>query len=125
MNRLILVFGLIVLIVVGFFGYKYFYPNGTVPTSSSVPSDSVVPANSVVIQGNAFTPDTLNVKVGTKVTWTNNDSYTHTVTSNDGVFDSGKLAGNQSFSFTFTKPGTYKYYCVVHPFMTAKVVVTD
>ena len=125
MNKLALVVVVLVLLVVGFFGYKYLYPSGTAPMTSSAPSNLVVPANTVIIQGNAFTPDTLTVKVGTKVTWTNNDSYAHTVTANNKVFDSGNLGGGQSFSYTFTRTGTYAYYCTIHPFMTAKVVVTN
>lgn len=125
MNKLTLVIGLIVLVVLGFVGYKYFYPSGMSPMTSSAPSNLVVPANSVIIQGNAFTPDTLTVKVGTTVTWTNNDSYAHTVTANDKTFDSGNLDAGKSFTYTFTKVGTYAYYCAIHTFMTAKVVVTN
>ncbi len=124
MNKLALVVVVLVLVVIGFFGYKYLYPSGTAPTTSSAPSNLAVPTNTVTIQGNAFTLDNLTVKVGTKVTWTNNDSYAHTVTANDKTFDSGNLGGGQSFSYTFTKVGSYDYYCVIHPFMTAKVVVT-
>ncbi|HKB88584.1 MAG TPA: cupredoxin family copper-binding protein [Patescibacteria group bacterium] len=125
MNKLALVVGLVILLVVGFFGYKCFYPTGMSSMTSSAPSNLEVPANTVIIQGNAFTPDALTVKVGTKITWTNNDSYAHTVTSNNGAFDSGNLASGQSFSFTFTKAGSYGYYCMVHPFMKAKIVVTN
>jgi len=125
MNKLALVVGLIVLVVLGFVGYKYFYPSGMNPMTSSAPSNLTVPANSVIIQGNSFNPGTLTVKVGTTVTWTNNDSYAHTVTADDSTFDSGNLDSGKSFTYTFSKVGTYSYHCTIHPYMTAKVVVTN
>ena len=70
----------------------------------------------------SFTPNSLTVKVGTKVTWTNHDSVTHTVTANQGAFTSPVLPGS-SFSFTFTKAGTYAYHCMIHPYMMATIVV--
>lgn len=106
-------------------GYLVFKYSGLYGMKSSPPSNLVVPANSVIIQGNSFTPDTLTVKVGTKVTWMNNDGYDHTVTSDNGTFDAGHIPSGQSFSFTFTKAGTYPYHCAIHTFMTAKVVVTN
>ena len=76
----------------------------------------------------AFKPDTISVKVGTKVTWTQQDPGVHTVTSGtveqgtggvteepDGTFDSGNLDTDETFSFTFAEPGTYTYFCHVHP----------
>ncbi len=67
------------------------------------------------------------VPVGTKVTWINNDSTDHTVTSLGGApasFDSGHLSNGQKFSFTFTKPGTYKYRCDIHNSMMGTVEVS-
>lgn len=116
-NKIVLVIGVIVLILVVVIGLKYIKP--------AAPSNLVVPPNSVIIQSNSFNPDTLTVKVGTKVTWTNNDSYTHNVTSDDGTFTGGNIDSGQSISFTFTKAGTYNYHCAIHTFMTAKVVVTN
>jgi amicyanin len=80
-----------------------------------------------VISDYSFSPATLTVKQGTKVTWTNKDNVGHTVTSDSGPdsFDSGLLSNNQTFSFTFSKPGTYTYYCSVHPYMKGTVVVTE
>lgn len=122
MNKTAWIIGVIVLIVAVFFGIKYF---GMSPMSSKSTGNVTAPANGVIIQGNAFNPDSLTVKVGTSVTWTNNDSYDHTVTSDSGAFDSGHIAAGQSYSFTFSKVGTYTYHCSVHPFMTAKIVVTN
>jgi len=77
----------------------------------------------VTIQNFAFSPATINVKAGTKVTWTNQDSTTHHVVSDTGAFDSGNLAQGQSYSFTFNKTGSYPYHCSIHPSMTGTIVV--
>jgi plastocyanin len=71
----------------------------------------------------AFSPKTLTVKVGTKVTWTNQDQVGHTATADQGAFNSGILSTGNSFSFTFTKVGTYSYHCNIHHFMMATIVV--
>jgi plastocyanin len=68
-------------------------------------------------------PSTLTVSVGTTVTWTNKDSVSHTVTSNDNLFESGTLAKNATFQHTFNQKGTFQYHCSFHAFMTAKVIV--
>lgn len=81
--------------------------------------------NTVTIQNFAFQPANLQVKVGTTVTWTNQDTAPHTVTFRDSsMTGSALLQKGQSFSYTFTKAGTFSYYCQVHPGMTAQVVVT-
>lgn len=80
---------------------------------------------SVTISNFAFSPKQISVKVGTKVTWTNKDSVAHTVTSNDGFFESGTLSTGGTYSYVFPVPGTYSYYCRPHPYMTATVVVTQ
>lgn len=94
--------------------------------ASSGAAVAPVSGNSVAIKNFAFAPAALIVKVGTKVTWTNEDTDAHTVTSqnNTGVLNSPALNTGQSFSYTFTKPGTYSYLCTIHPFMTATVTVT-
>src|SRR6267142_4033918 len=77
----------------------------------------------VKIDNFSFGPTTLTVAVGTTVTWTNRDDIPHTVVSDDKVFKSKVLDTDEKFSFTFTKPGTYAYFCSVHPKMTGKGVV--
>jgi plastocyanin len=77
----------------------------------------------VEISGFAFVPPTLTVSVGTRVTWTNNDSTNHTVTSNDNLFESGNLAKGATFSYTFEEKGTFDYHCKIHPSMTGKIIV--
>ncbi|HEY7032485.1 MAG TPA: cupredoxin domain-containing protein [Thermomicrobiales bacterium] len=80
---------------------------------------------SVEIQDFQFSPATLEVTVGTTVTWTNAGNAPHTVTSDDGVFDSGQLSNGQTFSFTFDQVGTFAYHCNIHPQMTAQIVVKE
>jgi plastocyanin len=80
--------------------------------------------SAVKIDNFSFGPETLDVRVGSTVTWTNQDDVPHVVASDDNkLFKSQALDTNDRFSFTFTKPGTYNYYCAVHPRMTATVVV--
>src|SRR5215472_10750974 len=78
----------------------------------------------VRIDNFSFSPATLTVATGTTVKWTNRDDIPHTVVSDDkSTFKSKALDTDDSFSYTFTKPGTYTYFCSIHPKMTAKVVV--
>jgi plastocyanin len=77
----------------------------------------------VKIDNFSFGPQTLTVSVGATVTWTNKDDIPHTTVSTDGVFKSKVMDTDEKFSYTFTKAGTYSYFCSVHPKMIAKVVV--
>lgn len=81
------------------------------------------PQNQVKIDNFTFTPPTVTVAVGTPVKWVNHDDIPHTVVSDDKSFKSKALDTDDAFSFTFTKPGTYTYFCSIHPKMTGKVVV--
>jgi plastocyanin len=91
------------------------------PTSANpAPSGN---AQSVSIVNFEFSPATLSVPVGTKVTWTNKGSAAHTVTADQGAFDSHAVQPGASFAFTFTKAGTYAYHCTIHPSMKATVAV--
>ncbi|MEW1773263.1 plastocyanin/azurin family copper-binding protein [Streptomyces sp. NPDC086777] len=85
-----------------------------------------VSGTAVAIKNFAFAPATLKVPVGTTVTWTNQDTDAHTVTSTGpgGPLHSAALGTHATYSHTFTKPGTYAYLCTIHPFMTATVEVT-
>jgi len=80
-------------------------------------------AVAVKIDNFKFGPEDLTVAVGTTVTWTNRDDIPHTVVSTTGMFKSKVLDTDEKFSFTFTKAGTYDYFCSVHPKMTGKVIV--
>lgn len=70
-----------------------------------------------------FAPDTLTIPVNSTVTWVNKDDLPHVIAANDGSFKSKALDTDQKFSFTFSKPGTYQYFCSIHPKMVGKVVV--
>lgn len=92
-------------------------------TTSTTTQSSSLSGNSVSISNFSFSPATLNVTAGTKVTWTNNDSVTHTVTSDTGSFDSGNLSSGSSFSQTFSAAGTFPYHCGIHTYMKATIIV--
>ncbi len=89
-------------------------------TASDQPSAANV---AVKIDNFVFGPQAITVPVGTTVTWTNSDDIPHTAVSTDGVFKSKVMDTDEKFSYTFTKAGTYSYYCSVHPKMTGQVVV--
>jgi amicyanin len=95
-------------------------PNVTANTQQAASATS-----EVKIDNFSFGPGTITVAVGTTVTWTNRDDIPHTVVSTDDpkAFKSKVMDTDEKFSYTFTKPGTYSYFCSVHPKMTGKVVV--
>jgi plastocyanin len=95
-------------------------------TATSIPSNSTVVKIVANAGSNSFSPNPIEVKVGETVTWINDDdSGRHTVTSKDGVFNSGMMGRGQSFSYTFDKAGEYPYFCEPHPSMVGTVVVTE
>ena len=77
----------------------------------------------VVIENFSFVPATLTVKAGTKVTWVNRDDVPHTATDTDKRFNSKALDTDDQFAFTFNEPGTYNYFCALHPKMTGQIIV--
>ena len=77
----------------------------------------------VKIDNFVFGPDALTVTVGTTVTWINQDDIPHTIVANDKSFKSKVLDSDERFSFTFTKPGEFGYFCSLHPHMVGKVIV--
>jgi plastocyanin len=77
----------------------------------------------VAIKDFAFVPQVIMVKPGAVVTWTNADEDPHTVVANDKSFHSAALDADDKYSFTFTKPGEYAYFCSLHPHMTGKIIV--
>jgi plastocyanin len=80
-------------------------------------------AQTVRIDNFTFGPTVLTVMVGTTVTWVNQDDIPHTIVANDKAFKSKVLDTDERFSFTFTKPGEFGYFCSLHPHMVGKVVV--
>jgi plastocyanin len=93
------------------------------PAASSAGSPASAAADAVSIANFAFSPSTITVKVGSSVTWTNADTAAHTVTADDGSFDSKSLDPGKTFSTTFAKAGTFAYHCTIHTTMTATVIV--
>jgi plastocyanin len=106
---------------------------GSNATSTSGGSSvSIVPGSSSPSNGKFFVPDSINVSTGATVTWTNDDTTLHTVTSGSpegggasgSEFDSSYLAAGKTFQHTFASAGTFDYYCTLHPFMVGKVIVS-
>jgi plastocyanin len=126
----------IVLIAIGGIIYYVYKPNmymnpqtqqpGTQQPGNSQPGTGTpTPGNSAItIQNFSFNPNVTTITAGSTVTWTNNDSTAHTITSNDSAFTSSAvLSPGQSYSYTFTNTGTYDYHCAIHTFMTGKIIV--
>jgi plastocyanin len=80
-------------------------------------------ATKVVVKDFMFSPTTSTVRAGSTVTWTNMDDEPHAVLSDTGLFKSGAMDTNESFSFKFDKPGTYHFTCSIHPRMVGTIVV--
>jgi plastocyanin len=100
--------------------------SGGVPSAAptaAAPTGSDGTAQAVAIRDFAFSPASLTVAVGTTVTWTDDDTATHTVTADDGSFDSRNLSSGGTFSRTFTASGTYAYHCAIHSSMKGTIVV--
>jgi plastocyanin len=99
-------------------------PAASPVTSPAAGSPAATTGDTVAIRDFAFQPAALDVALGTTMTWTNEDSVQHTATADDGSFDSGELAQDESFSHTFSTPGTFTYICTIHPSMTGAITVS-
>jgi plastocyanin len=90
----------------------------------AAPADAKGAAETTVkIDNFSFSPATITVPAGTTVRWTNADDIPHTVVADDKTFKSKALDTDDQFTYTFTKAGTYSYFCSIHPKMTGKIVV--
>jgi plastocyanin len=85
-------------------------------------SEAAAP-NSIEVKDFMFTPTTLTVNAGAEVSWVNKDDEPHSVVSDTGLFRSGALDTDESFSFKFDKPGTYHFTCSIHPRMVGTIIV--
>ena len=94
---------------------------GSVLAADAVPAAAT--ATVVEIHNMKFSPVTLTIAPGTKVTWVNEDDSPHTVTDKGKAFRSAALDTKDSFSYTFTTPGEFTYFCTLHPIMVGKIVV--
>jgi plastocyanin len=98
--------------------------NGALQPRSVTAAQEKPGAITVTIDNFSFGPMQLEIKAGTEVTWINKDDVPHTVVSDDHkLFKSRALDTDEKFSFTFKDPGTYEYFCSVHPKMTGKIIV--
>ena len=119
--------------VLAFLAYPMLNVNSSPTGNQTVTSANEViisPGSSSPTKSKFFDPQSLNVPVGTSVTWRNLDSTLHTVTSGSAesgksgtIFDSSYLTGGKTFQHTFSSAGTFDYYCTLHPFMKGQVVV--
>jgi plastocyanin len=98
--------------------------NTQIETSPPPDTETPMPVDNVEIsmENLAFTPASVTIPPGTNITWVNNDSVTHTVVSDEGLFESDEMSGSGTFSHVFSNPGTYSYHCSLHP--TMKVTIT-
>jgi plastocyanin len=97
---------------------------GRMNSFNSAAAQTKGPAETAIkIDNFVFTPNTLTLPVGSTVRWTNKDDIPHNVVSEDKSFKSKVMDTDEQFSFTFTKPGTYTYFCSIHPRMTGKIIV--
>jgi len=101
--------------------------NSSSPTSTSSSSGATaavsIVAGARILTTTAFSPNPLNVSVGTTVTWMNNDTTTHDATANNGAFTTGNIAPGASASVKMQTAGTFAYHCAIHPGMVATVTV--
>ena len=86
--------------------------------AGSLAADKPV-VHTIVMDGTAFSPDTLTVKRGDTVVWVNKDPFPHTVTAVDGAFDSKSIDAGKSWKYVASKPGDFRYTCLFHPTMKA------
>ena len=77
----------------------------------------------IVVKDFMFMPNSLTIKAGSTVTWVNKDDEPHNVVSDTGLFRSGAVDTNETYSFKFDKPGAYPYHCALHPRMVATIIV--
>jgi len=114
----------VLVVAIGGIAGPLFGRGALLPGAKENPAQAKAMGGEVKIDNFSFAPASLTVPVGATVTWTNRDDIPHTVVSDDkSTFKSKALDTDDTFSFTFAKPGTYGYFCSIHPKMTAKVVV--
>ncbi len=125
MNRTLrlLLFTAVVFAAATFVSLTYAQGGTDAQLTVASPYDSAPAAREASIDNFSFSPATITVPQGTTLTWINHDDIPHTVVSNDQQFKSKALDTGDKFSYTFTKAGTYSYFCSIHPKMVAKVVV--
>ena len=120
----IIIVTVILVAVAGAIYFVIFTGNNNQPTvtSDQVPTGAAV----IKIKDFAFSPSEVKVKKGTKITWINNDSAPHTITSDSGApLDSATIFTGQSFVFVINDVGNYDYHCKIHPTMKSRIIVEE
>jgi plastocyanin len=102
---------------------KRFLPLALLAALLTAPAAASPAAPAIHIKDDAFTPKSLTIVAGQTVTFVNDDDDAHTVTATDGSFDSKGLDTGGVWRHAFAKPGTYAYFCELHPFMKGTIVV--
>jgi plastocyanin len=105
---------------------RLFIPATILAVAIGLAQDGAVQAAQTIgisAQNFMFSPATITVKAGATVSWVNHDEEPHTIFSDAGLFRSSALDTNDSFSYTFDKPGTYHYVCTIHPRMMGTIIV--
>ena len=129
MKRLMYVIPLSAIAVLAFAAIAAAQPAVVPADTTTTPAESTTPdpnsTTTVEIRNNAFIPPQLNVAPGTTVTWVNRDSVPHTVTADNGLFDSKELAPGASFPVVLDGAGTVTYHCKLHPEMRGSIVVGE
>jgi len=121
-TEILAVIGLILLSILLTFSISC-QPQASLEEETVTDEEPMPTSTEVKISGFTFVPATVTVSAESTVTWANQDSAPHTVTSETGLFDSGKLSINDSSSYAFTDRGTFSYYCKIHPYMKGEVIV--
>lgn len=113
----------VIVIAVSYWLFKGGYSTNTTNTAST----STVSTDTISISGMAFSPSNITIKKGTAVTWTNNDSVSHTVTESDNQTgpSSSTVAPGGTYTFTYSAVGSFNYHCTIHQSMTGTVTVTE
>ncbi len=121
--RLIAISGLLVILTLLLVGCSSY--NGSGGYGGNNGGNDSVTTSTVDMENTSYQPDSIEVEVGTEVTWVNQDGIDHTVTGENGQFDSRTIEPGEEFTFTFDEPGTYEYSCTFHPSMEGEVLVNS
>lgn len=133
MKQIVVLFLAVVLVVTGVFlaiknGNNHSSDNssGSATSSQAQAKQQLVLTNTLTIENYSFTPPNISIKKGDTVTWTNDDTISHTITENDDRVgpNSPRLAPGKTYAYKFVASGTYNYHCQLHHNMTGRVIVT-
>ena len=111
---------IVIILIIGAF---WFFSHGKYGSNNQpAATTSTITTNSVTISNFAFSPSSISASANTPITFTNNDSVTHTVTADNGKFDQ-QISSGQTITITIANPGAYTYHCKIHPNMTGTIIV--